>query len=53
VSGYKKLDWRNVWSRQSWQESDKIRVDKDKQADSDRIRLESLLVATSLTFKGP
>ncbi|PKU40818.1 hypothetical protein llap_8874 [Limosa lapponica baueri] len=30
----------------------KIRIDKDKQADSDRIRLESLLVATSLTFKG-
>lgn len=31
----------------------KIRTDKDKQADSDIIRLESLLAATSLIFKGP
>lgn len=47
------LVWKNVGTRQLWQESDKIRMVKNKQADSGKIRLESLLVATSLISKGP
>lgn len=42
------LDWKNVDKN-----ADKIRMDKNKQADSGKISLESLLVATSLISKGP